>query len=363
MPSIRGPRLLRHGGGREGAARASPRSATAAGAAIGSARRSTTCSTKVDEHEGDVSKVTTADYRRIVDLCWQCKLCFNHCPYTPPHRWDIDFPRLMLRAKAARAKAEGVTRQDRWLGDVDAVGALGVRDRAARELGEPLQAAPRAAGGGGRRPPRPQPAAASTTRRSRAGSASGGGGRAARRPQGRALLLLLGQLQRAAGRTRRGGRAGEERLRGRRARSRSAAACRTSTAATSRAPPRTPSGTWRALLPLVEAGRDGGRARSRPAPTCSRRSTRCWRPGPDAETVAGRARATCSSTWPAASARARSTRTFPGRAPGQGRLPDALPPARAEHGLQDARRAAARFPGTQVQRDRALHGHGRHLGA
>lgn len=74
---------------------------------------------KVDEHEGDVSKVATADYRRVVDLCWQCKLCFNHCPYTPPHRWQIDFPRLMLRAKAARARAEGVTRQDRFLGDID----------------------------------------------------------------------------------------------------------------------------------------------------------------------------------------------------------------------------------------------------
>lgn len=79
---------------------------------------------KVDEHEGDVRKVASADYRRIVDLCWQCKLCFNHCPYTPPHRWDIDFPRLMLRAKAARTHAEGVTRQDRWLGDVDRLGSF-----------------------------------------------------------------------------------------------------------------------------------------------------------------------------------------------------------------------------------------------
>jgi glycerol-3-phosphate dehydrogenase subunit C len=80
---------------------------------------------RVDAQDGDVAKVTSADYRRIVDLCWQCKLCFNHCPYTPPHRFDIDFPRLMLRAKAARARAEGVTRQDAWLGNVDSVGALG----------------------------------------------------------------------------------------------------------------------------------------------------------------------------------------------------------------------------------------------
>lgn len=79
----------------------------------------------VDKHDGDHSKITSADFRKIVDLCWQCKLCFNHCPYTPPHKWDIDFPRLMLRAKAARARAEGVTRQDAWLGNVDAIGALG----------------------------------------------------------------------------------------------------------------------------------------------------------------------------------------------------------------------------------------------
>ena len=80
---------------------------------------------RVDAHEGDVSKVSSVDYRRIVDLCWQCKLCFNHCPYTPPHRFDIDFPRLMLRAKAARAKHEGVTRQDAWLANTDKVGAVG----------------------------------------------------------------------------------------------------------------------------------------------------------------------------------------------------------------------------------------------
>jgi Fe-S oxidoreductase len=79
----------------------------------------------VDKNEGDLSKITPTDYRRIVDLCWQCKLCYNHCPYTPPHQWSIDFPRLMLRAKAARAKADGVTRRDAWLGNVDAVGRLG----------------------------------------------------------------------------------------------------------------------------------------------------------------------------------------------------------------------------------------------
>jgi len=81
----------------------------------------------VDGNDGDVAKVTGADYRKIVDLCWQCKLCFNHCPYTPPHKWSIDFPRLMLRAKAARVREEGVARADAWLGNVDTLGELGSR--------------------------------------------------------------------------------------------------------------------------------------------------------------------------------------------------------------------------------------------
>ncbi|HET7745787.1 MAG TPA: heterodisulfide reductase-related iron-sulfur binding cluster [Vicinamibacteria bacterium] len=79
----------------------------------------------VDAHEGDLAKIASGDYRRMVDLCWQCKLCFNHCPYTPPHRWNIDFPRLMQRAKAARVKAEGIPAHDRALADPDRVGSLG----------------------------------------------------------------------------------------------------------------------------------------------------------------------------------------------------------------------------------------------
>jgi glycerol-3-phosphate dehydrogenase subunit C len=77
--------------------------------------------------DGDVDKLPAADLREVVDLCYQCKLCFNHCPYTPPHRWAIDFPRLMLRARAAHARAHGVTRQDRLLGNTALVGRLGSR--------------------------------------------------------------------------------------------------------------------------------------------------------------------------------------------------------------------------------------------
>ncbi|MBM4443567.1 MAG: anaerobic glycerol-3-phosphate dehydrogenase subunit C [Candidatus Rokubacteria bacterium] len=79
----------------------------------------------VDEVDGDVEKLPARDVKEVVDLCYQCKLCYNHCPYTPPHRWAVDFPRLMLRARASDARAHGVTLQDRVLGNTDLVGRLG----------------------------------------------------------------------------------------------------------------------------------------------------------------------------------------------------------------------------------------------
>lgn len=78
-----------------------------------------------DSIEGDAEKLNAADLKSVTDLCYQCKLCFNHCPYTPPHRWEIDFPRLMLRSKAVQVKRGGQLLQDRFLGQVDAIGQLG----------------------------------------------------------------------------------------------------------------------------------------------------------------------------------------------------------------------------------------------
>jgi len=78
-----------------------------------------------DAVDGDVEKLPAADVKEVVDLCYQCKLCYNHCPYTPPHRWQVDFPRLMLRARSAEARLNGVTLQDRFLGNTELVGKLG----------------------------------------------------------------------------------------------------------------------------------------------------------------------------------------------------------------------------------------------
>ena len=66
------------------------------------------------------------DFASVVDLCWQCKMCYVECPYTPDqgHAWLVDFPRVAMREKAQRAKRNGVSIQDRALGEPGRLGAL-----------------------------------------------------------------------------------------------------------------------------------------------------------------------------------------------------------------------------------------------
>ena len=66
-----------------------------------------------------VERLTQADHDRLVDECYQCKLCYNHCPYVPPHRFAIDFPKLLQRQKAGRVKRDGISFRDRMLAQVD----------------------------------------------------------------------------------------------------------------------------------------------------------------------------------------------------------------------------------------------------
>lgn len=62
----------------------------------------------VDQHDDqDASKLTPAQQDQVVDECFNCKLCYVNCPYTPDlHEWDLDFPRLMLRAKQIRHRSD-----------------------------------------------------------------------------------------------------------------------------------------------------------------------------------------------------------------------------------------------------------------
>jgi Fe-S oxidoreductase len=80
----------------------------------------------VDESESmELDTVPKAVYWDVVDHCYLCDMCYmTKCPYVPPHEWNIDFPHLMLRAKAARFKRQGAPTRDKILSATDKVGKL-----------------------------------------------------------------------------------------------------------------------------------------------------------------------------------------------------------------------------------------------
>jgi len=80
----------------------------------------------VDESDTmEVDGVAKDDYWQVVDHCYLCDMCYmSKCPYVPPHEWNVDFPHLMLRAKAARFKKEGASTRDKILSATDRVGKL-----------------------------------------------------------------------------------------------------------------------------------------------------------------------------------------------------------------------------------------------
>ncbi len=80
----------------------------------------------VDESDTmEVDGVAKEDYWQVVDHCYLCDLCFlTKCPYVPPHEWDLDFPHLMLQAKAVKFKQQGASFRDKTLTNTDRLGSL-----------------------------------------------------------------------------------------------------------------------------------------------------------------------------------------------------------------------------------------------
>ncbi len=78
----------------------------------------------IDESESmEVDTVPKTVYWDVVDHCYLCDMCYmTKCPYVPPHEWNVDFPHLMLRAKASRFKKQGASVRDKILASTDAVG-------------------------------------------------------------------------------------------------------------------------------------------------------------------------------------------------------------------------------------------------
>ena len=96
---------------------------------------------------GEVDGVAKADYEKVSEACTLCDMCFmTKCPYVPPHEWNVDFPHLMLRHRAAKRKAEGGEFVREQLGRTDRNGKLakpvaGLANWATKLENKPMRAA------------------------------------------------------------------------------------------------------------------------------------------------------------------------------------------------------------------------------
>ncbi len=133
-------------------------SATVAAAASACASPFPTLFDLVDESPTmEVDGVKKEDYWKVVDHCYLCDLCYmTKCPYVPPHEWNLDFPHLMLRAKAVHFQ-KGDTKTARQGADQHRRGRqLLPAFRSSRQTvnaANKIGAARKAAGSGGRHPP------------------------------------------------------------------------------------------------------------------------------------------------------------------------------------------------------------------
>ncbi len=83
----------------------------------------------IDDYEDgahDAKVLTDAQHTQVVDECYQCKLCYVVCPYTPGQEqvWVIDFPRLMLRSLAIEEREGKIGMNAKLLARTDIQGLV-----------------------------------------------------------------------------------------------------------------------------------------------------------------------------------------------------------------------------------------------
>jgi len=69
--------------------------------------------------------VDKKDFAKVVDRVLSVDLCYmTKCPMCAPHQWNVDFPHLMLRAKASSTRRARSHARPRLLSSTDAIGKL-----------------------------------------------------------------------------------------------------------------------------------------------------------------------------------------------------------------------------------------------
>ncbi len=81
----------------------------------------------IDESPNEeVDDLTAPQMKAVVDACTLCDMCFmSKCPYVPPHSFDLDFPHLIVRARAIEHRKGETSLPDRELAKMTRNGKLG----------------------------------------------------------------------------------------------------------------------------------------------------------------------------------------------------------------------------------------------
>jgi len=75
----------------------------------------------------DVDSLSSDQFEPIVDSCTLCDMCFmTKCPYVPPHEFDLDFPHLMLRYRAAQKRLDKLSIVPAQLAHIDRNAKIGI---------------------------------------------------------------------------------------------------------------------------------------------------------------------------------------------------------------------------------------------
>ena len=80
------------------------------------------------QEETELEGVKSSDFKSVVDACTLCDMCYmTKCPYVPPHEFNIDFPHLMLRYRAAEWRRGERSFAEKQLAETDRNGAVATR--------------------------------------------------------------------------------------------------------------------------------------------------------------------------------------------------------------------------------------------
>ena len=80
----------------------------------------------IDDKNEDVLQLTPNDVKKLMQLCFQCKLCEVQCPYTPreKHEFQLDFPKLVHRYFAQQTKGKRKSLGQWMLSNTNSLGTL-----------------------------------------------------------------------------------------------------------------------------------------------------------------------------------------------------------------------------------------------